>query len=152
MELVMFAFDSVNGAQDFAQALTIHDALGHYNLVDAASVIRLADGSPQLVHTKELAGNNSLGGVFWGVLLGLVLWAHWWGLTIGGAVGSVGLDDDFVREAGDLLGRGHSALFLLTPDGVADQIENEFLQFEPKVLRAALDQQSVQRLYSVFQP
>ena len=101
-------------------------------------------------HAARLVGAGQLGGVFWGMLIGALFWAKWWGLSIGGALGEVGLDDDFVRQAGDAIGRGQSGLFLLVQDDLVGEVISEGRQAGAQVVQATLSREAELRLASVF--
>jgi uncharacterized membrane protein len=118
--------------------------------LDAALVRRKLDGGSHVEHASRLVGAGQLGGVFWGMLIGALFWAKWWGLSIGGAVGEIGLDDDFVRQAGDAIGKGQSALLLLAQDELADEVVGEGRQAGARVVQATLSPQAERRLVSVF--
>jgi uncharacterized membrane protein len=68
----------------------------------------------------NLVGAGALGGAVWGALIGLAFLSPWLGMAVGAVAGAVagkftdiGIDDDFIRELGDKVQPGQSALFLL---------------------------------------
>ena len=117
------------------------------------AVLRAWESKKSAIQIHQVEGfvdSGVLGGVFWGVIFGLVFWAKWWGLSVGGAVGELGLDDEFVSEVGDAIGRGHSALFLLAGDNFMAQLEAGIPEHGAQVMAADLDPNSVERLKEVF--
>ena len=119
-ELIVFAFENETGAKELETRLVAAQADQQLRVNDAALVVRLEDGRPVLNHAANLVGRGSLGGIFWGFILALVFWTKWWGLSVGGALGDLGLDDDFVKEVGESVEKGHSALLILVEDGMVE--------------------------------
>ena len=119
-ELIVFAFENETGAKELETGLVAAQADQELRVNDAALVVRQEDGRPILNHAANLVGRGSLGGIFWGFILALVFWTKWWGLSVGGALGDLGLDDDFVKEVGESVEKGHSALLILVEDGMVE--------------------------------
>jgi uncharacterized membrane protein len=78
---------------------------------------------------NSLVGAWALGGVFWEMLTGLLFFLPGMGVAIGSITGALagefsdcGIDDDFVKEVGESICPGDSALFLLTTSGGEDKI------------------------------
>jgi uncharacterized membrane protein len=149
-ELLVFTYENETGAKQLEATLIDWQARPGARIEDAAAVIRRSDGRMHAEHASKLVGDGLLGGMFWGVLIGALLWARWWGLSIGGAVGEIGLDDDFVRDVGESVGRGHSALFLLAQDKQAEAIILLGQESGARILRASLSPENERRLWDVF--
>ena len=150
-ELIVFAFENETGAKELETGLVTAQANQGFRASDAALVVRLEDGRPVLNHAISLVGRGSLGGIFWGFILALVFWTKWWGLSVGGALGDFGLDDEFVKEVGESVEKGHSALLILVEDVMVEAVLNEAREYNPKIMRTTFSKEDEKVLQAVFQ-
>jgi uncharacterized membrane protein len=128
-----------------------------YNLSDAAVVVRKQDGKVKVRQAVSLVGAGALGGAFWGMLIGLLFWAPWLGLAIGAAAGAlggkltdVGVNDNFIKEVGNTIEPGHSALFLLVESWTEDKVMDEISGFDAEVLQTSLSKEDEAKLKAAF--
>jgi uncharacterized membrane protein len=105
----------------------------------------------------SLVGAGALGGAFWGMLIGLLFWMPWLGLAmgalsgaVGGALSDHGIDDGFIKEVGNTIGRGNSALFLLIREATPDKLVDELKQFNGKIMQTSLSKEDEARLKEAF--
>ncbi|MBW2187528.1 MAG: DUF1269 domain-containing protein [Deltaproteobacteria bacterium] len=156
-DLIVLAFDNETGAAEMRDELIRLQKQELIELQDAAIVVRKADGKPKIKQVTSLAGAGALGGAFWGLLIGLLFFAPWLGLAIGAVTGAVagkltdvGIDDNFIKEVGDTIEPGHSALFLLiskiTPDKVLEHVQ----PYNPTVLQTNLSADDEAKLRAAF--
>ena len=150
-ELIVFAFENETGAKELETGLVTAQADQGLRVNDAALVVRLEDGRPVLNHAVNLVGRGSLGGIFWGFILALVFWTKWWGLSVGGALGDLGLDDEFVKEVGESVEKGHSALLILVEDGMVAAALNKAGDYNPKVMQTTFSNKDEKVLQTIFQ-
>jgi uncharacterized membrane protein len=68
--------------------------------------------------------------------IGVVLGAA--GGALGGALSDIGVDDNFMRELGETLKPGTSALFVLVQKVTPDKVLDEVAPYGGKVLRTSL--------------
>jgi uncharacterized membrane protein len=128
-------------------------------LEDAAIVVRKQDGKAKVKQATSLVGAGALGGAFWGLLIGLLFFMPWLGLAagaLGGAIGGkftdIGIDDDFIKEVGNTIEPGHSALFLLIADWTEDKVLEDLAQFDATVLKTSLSDEDEAKLKDYFGP
>ena len=114
-------------------------------LGDAAVVERDPDGKVRLQQATNLVGAGALGGAVWGTLVGLFFLSPWLGLAVGAAAGAlagrfadIGIDDDFIREVGETVKPGTSALFLLIDRWNEPAVLDQLDIFDAVVLRSSL--------------
>jgi uncharacterized membrane protein len=126
-------------------------------LQDAAVVIRRQDGKVKVKQAQSLVGTGALGGSFWGLLIGMLFWAPWLGMAIGAAAGAVaggmsdiGVDDDFIKEVGENIEPGHSALFLLVSEATPDKVLEGLSDFHPEVYQTSLSGEDEAKLKAAF--
>ena len=117
---------------------------------DAAIISREADGGVHAELAANLVEKGKYGGIFWGMMIALIFWARWWEMSIGGAVGELGLDDEFVKEAGGALKKRCSALLLVVSSTGADTAAEACTQAEAEVLRSEFSPYDEARLVAVF--
>jgi uncharacterized membrane protein len=91
------------------------------------------------------------------MLIGLLLWAPWLGLAIGAASGAiagklsdVGVDDKFIREAGENIESGHSALFLLVKNWTVYKVLDHLTKYDATVLQTSLSEEDEAKLKAAF--
>ena len=156
-ELVVVAFDNETGAAEMRDALIELQKQKLVTLDDAAVVVRKPDGKVKVKQAVNLVGTGALGGAFWGMLVGLLFWMPWMGLALGalsgalaGALSDYGVDDEFVREVGNTIQPGHSALFLLIREATPDKLMDELKQFNGKILQTSLSKEDEARLKDAF--
>lgn len=150
-ELIVFIYENETGAKTLEALLVEAQANQILTVSDAALILQQVDGRPILSHAKDLVGRGSMGGIFWGFILALVFWAKWWGLSVGGALGDLGLDDEFVKEVGEGVGKGHSALLALVEDGMVEAVLKAAEGSNPKTMRTIFSQEDEQILQAIFQ-
>lgn len=137
-DLVVLAFDTEHGATQMRDKLVDLQKQDIIQLEDAAVVIRRQDGKVKVRQAVSLVGVGALGGAFWGMLIGLILWVSWPGMAMDGKFADIGVDDTFINEVGNTLQPGHSALFLLVVKGDGDKLAQELKGTKATVLRTSL--------------
>ncbi len=150
-KLVAFVYGNETGAKNLEAGLIKARDEKNLRIGDAAIVIRHSDGRSQFSHASELVDRGSMGGIFWGFILALIFWTRWWGLSVGGALGDLRLDEDFVKDVGEAVGKGHSALLAIMEEsrlpGVLEVAEDS----NPTVYQSTLSEEDEQVLKIVFQ-
>ena len=116
-------------------------------LADVAVAVRHRDGSFTLEREPFPAASNVLGCTVVGFLAGLVLGAPLTGAAVGAVIGgagtatsaAVGIGDDFVQEAKELMQPGTSVLFVLDNEGDMDVILRAIRGLGGTVLKTNVD-------------
>lgn len=155
--LVVLAFDNENGALQLRDKLAALQKQQIIKLEDAAVVVRRQDGKVKVKQAVSLVGAGALGGAFWGMLIGLIFWMPWLGMAVGalsGAIGGkftdIGVDDEFIKEVGNTIEPGHSALFLLVSKAVEDKLADELKGTKATVLQTSLSNEQEAKLRELF--
>ena len=156
-DLVVVAFDDETSAEQMRDALVGMQKRHLVTLEDAAVVVRKQDGKVKVKQATDLVGAGALGGAFWGMLIGIIFWMPWLGLAVGamsGALGGhftdIGVDDDFIKEVGNTIEPGNSALFLLVREATPDKMVDELKQFKGKILQTSLSSEDEAKLRAAF--
>jgi uncharacterized membrane protein len=155
--LVVLTFKDEASAEQMRDKLVGLQKLELIKLSDAAVVVRQQDGKVKVKQAVSLVGAGALGGAFWGMLIGLLFWAPWLGLAIGavagaagGALSDYGVDDKFIKEVGNKIEPGHSALFLLVERWTEDKVMDEIKDFDAEVLQTSLSKEDEAKLRAAF--
>jgi uncharacterized membrane protein len=158
-DLVVLAFKDEDGAIRTRDTLKRLQAERLIALEDAAVVIRQQDGKVKVKQAVSLVGAGALGGAFWGMLIGLLFFMPWLGLAmgavggaLGGALGDVGVDDKFIKEVGNTIEPGHSALFLLIGSWTEGKVLDGLKGTEATVLKTSLSKEDDEKLRQAFGP
>jgi uncharacterized membrane protein len=142
--IVGMSFDKVTRAEEVLLALVHLQQEGEISISDAVVVAKDAEGKVRIQQTVDpTPGLSAVRGSIWGMLAGLLFPPA--GLLVGGAIGAgsaalmaklidLGLDDDWVKEVGNWLDPGTSALLLLVDADVRPTVVDELGRFEGKVL------------------
>jgi uncharacterized membrane protein len=156
-DLVVFALKTETGAQEMLKTVEGLQKQELIALQDAAVVVRRQDGKAKVKQARSLVGAGALGGAFWGMLIGLLFWMPWLGLAIGALSGAVaghfsdvGIDDNFIKEVGNTIKPGHSALFLLIAEWTEDRVLDALDKFDAQVLRTSLSAEDEKKLKEAF--
>ena len=156
-DLIVLAFDNEDGALQMRDKLVDLQKQHLITLEDAAVVIRRQDGKVKVKQAVSLVGAGALGGAFWGMLIGIIFWMPWLGLAmgaLGGALGGkfsdVGVDDNFIKEVGNTIEPGHSALFLLVVKATGDKVLDELEGTKATVLKTSLSNEAEAKLRDHF--
>lgn len=156
-DLIVFAFKTETGAEEMRDALKKMQKEHLIELEDAAVVVRKQDGKAKVKQATSLVGAGALGGAFWGMLIGLLFFMPWLGLAagaLGGAIGGkftdIGVDDKFIKEVGNTIEPGHSALFLLVQSATADKVLPQLEKFDATVLQTSLSEENEAKLRDTF--
>jgi uncharacterized membrane protein len=156
-ELAVVVFDNETGAAEMRDTLIGLQKKGLVTLDDAAVVVRRPDGKVKVKQAVTLVGMGAMGGAFWGMLVGLLFWMHWLGAAagalsgaLGGGLSDHGLDDGFVKEVGNTIQPGHSALFLLIREANPEKLMDALKQFNGKILHTSLSKEAEAKLRESF--
>ena len=97
--------------------------------------------------------SGALWGGFWGLLIGLLFLAPiFWDLVgallgaIFGKVTDIGIDNKFIKEAGDSLDPGGSALFIMVVEATPDKVLPELQKFGGEVYQTSLSNEDEEKL------
>lgn len=124
-------------------------------LEDAALAIKDQKGKVKVKQTLENAhsGSAAVWGGFWGLLIGLLFLAPiFWGLmgallgAIMGKATDLGIDNKFIKEVGDSLDPGGSALFMLVVKVTPDKVLPELQKFGGTVYQTSLSNEDEEKL------
>jgi len=99
-----------------------------------------------------------MGVAFWGLLIGFIFFVPIFGLVLGAATGAIagkfantGMDGNFIKEVGDSIKPGNSALFMLVRESTPDKVMDELKKFKNvKVLKTSLSKEQEEHLREAF--
>ncbi len=126
------------------------------DLEDAVIVVRNKDGKVKVKQTQELVASGALSGGFWGLLIGMIFLEPLLGLfgaamgALSGALTDIGIDDNFIRELGNTIEPGTSAIFVLVRKSTPDKVLEDLSKFEGKVLQTSLSHADEDKLQAVL--
>jgi len=156
-ELIVFAFPNEKGASEMDEAINRLKKEQLITLDDAAIVVRNHDGKVKVKQAVDLVGTGTVGGAFWGMLIGLLFWMPWLGMAVGAITGAIagkltdyGINDDFIHEVAETIEPGGSGLFLLISKWTEDKVLDELTMFNPKVVRTSLSKEEEHKLKATF--
>lgn len=156
-KLIVLAFDNETGASEVRDKLFELQKQELITMEDAAVVVRNEEGKTDVKQAQSLVGAGALGGAFWGLLIGLIFLAPVLGMAVGavsGALGGkfsdIGIDDAFIKEVGEKIAPGESALFMLVSDVQRDRVIEELEPYDPEVLETNLSPEDEEKLRHHF--
>jgi uncharacterized membrane protein len=144
-DLIVAGFEQQYQADEVLTALAKLQKEHLIDLEDAAVVIKDTEGKVKIKQAMDLVGAGAIGGGFWGLLFGTLLFSPILGAAMGAAAGAlsgkftdIGIDDNFIKELGETIKPGTSALFVLVKKATPDKVLAEIKPYNPKILRTSL--------------
>ena len=153
--LIAIVYDKEQTGFDALNELGQLQKMELIQLADAAVATKDEKGKVKIKQTLEnqVSGTAALWGGFWGLLIGLLFLAPiFWGLMgallgyIMGKSSDVGIDDRFIKDAGDSLDIGQSALFMLVVEATTDKVLDAMSKFGGKVYQTSLSNEDEEKL------
>jgi uncharacterized membrane protein len=153
--LIAITYDKEQTGYDALDKLGELQKMQLIQLADAAVAVKDEKGKVKVKQTLEnqVSGTAALWGGFWGLLIGLLFLAPiFWGLMgallgfIMGKAGDIGLDNKFIKEVGDSLDPGQSALFALVVEATTDKVLDEMKAFGGTVYQTSLSKEDEEKL------
>ena len=154
-EMMVIAFEAEDTADEVLRSLKELDRESVVDLKSAAVIVRDAEDKVRIRETRDFdAKQGAIGGAVAGGLLGLLKGRLIKGAILGAAGGAVagkgidlGIEDDYLKEVGDSLGSGTSALVAIVDFQRAESAMLELDKYEGgKILRHALSDEVYQQL------
>lgn len=128
------------------------------DLEDAAIVVRGDDGKIKVKQTYDLVAAGAAGGSFWGLLFGVLFLHPLVGVLAGAAAGAasgamadIGINDDFMKELGETLEPGSSALFIYVRKATPDKVIEELTPYGGRLLHTSLSHKDENALRATLQ-
>lgn len=131
----------------------------HLIKVHDAAIVSWPRGkkSPKTRQLVDLVTIGAMGGMFWGLLLGVIFLTPLFGMAIGAAFGALGgafkdygIDDDFIKRVRSAVTEGTSALFLMTSDAVMDRVSERMKNLKFEIIATNLSKEQEEQLRELF--
>ena len=158
--LVAVVFNDESTAFEMRAALVKMQKQYLLEMEDAVVVTRDQNGKTKLHQAVSLTGVGAAGGAFWGMLIGLLFLNPLLGAVVGAGAGAlsgkfqdIGVNDKMMKEVGDSLKPGTSALFVLIRKATADKVLEGLKPFvgKGKVFQTSLSKDNEQALREVLE-
>src|SRR5262245_37609310 len=158
--LLAVVFDDESTAFDMRAALAKMQKQYLLEMEDAVVVTRDQNGKTRLHQAVSLTAAGAVGGGFWGMLIGLLFLNPLLGAALGAGAGALagkfqdlGLDDKMMKDVGDSLKPGTSALFVLLRSVTADKVLDGLKQFagKGKVFQTSMNKDDEKALRDVLE-
>jgi|SRR5215472_15435652 len=146
--LVAIVFNDQTTAFEMRAALAKMQRQYLLTMEDAAVVTRDENGKVRLHEASSLTAAGAVHGAFWGMLLGLLFLNPLLGAAVGAGAGAIagkftniGIDNKMMKDIGDSLKPGTSALFVLARRVTAEKVLDGLKEFagKGKVFQTSLD-------------
>jgi len=155
--MVVMTFNNEQTAEQVRDRLAELQKLQLITLDDAVVVVRGQDGKVKVKQSVNLAGAGALSGAFWGMLMGMLLFVPFLGMAVGAATGAItgsmrdyGIDDTFIKEVGNSIQPGTSAIFLLVEQATVDKVVEQLKPFGGTIARTSLSRENEAKLKAAF--
>jgi uncharacterized membrane protein len=159
-DLLAITYENEQTAFDALEKLGELSKMQLITLADAAVAVKDQKGKVKVKQTLENmhSGSSAVWGFFWGFLIGLLFLAPiFWGLVsalLGYVIGKtrdLGIDNKFIKEVGESLDPGQSALFILVVEATPDKVLDEMKQFGGEVYQTSLSKEDEANLRKVLE-
>ena len=157
-DLIVVGFDNELKADEVLHKLGDLQKEHLVDLEDAVVVVKNQKGKVKIKQAYDLVTSGALSGGFWGSLIGLLFLHPLLGVAAGlasgalsGALTDIGINDDFIKELGETLDRGTSALFLLVRKATPDKVLDELRPYGGKLLRTSLSKSDEESLKAALE-
>lgn len=156
-DLIVVAYEDEFKAEEVRLALLKLQKEHLIELDDAAVVVKNAEGKVKLKQAVDLTAAGAVSGSFWGLLIGTLFLSPLFGAAVGAASGAlsgaltdIGVNDNFMKELGNTMQPGSSALFVLVRKVTPDKVLDEIAPYGGKVLRTSLSKDKEAELQEVL--
>jgi uncharacterized membrane protein len=156
-DLVVIGFDDEHAAFEMRAALAKLQKEYLISMEDVVVVTKDEKGKVKLHQAVNLTAAGAVGGTFWGMLIGLIFLNPLLGAAVGAGAGAIsgklsdiGIDDKFMKELGETITAGSSALFVLVRKATPDKVLAELKGFRGKVLKTSLTEDKEEKLREVL--
>ncbi|MCG5060965.1 MAG: DUF1269 domain-containing protein [Limnoraphis sp. WC205] len=157
-DLIAMSFDNEFKADEVLNTLAKLQKEHLIDLEDAAIVVKNAEGKVKLKQALNLVAAGAVTGGFWGLLFGTLFLSPLLGVAVGAATGAlsgkasdIGVNDDFMKELGETLTPGTSAIFVLVRKATPDRVIEELKPFNGKILRTSLSADDEEQLKAALE-
>lgn len=146
-DLIVVSFPDETTAFDLRAELAKLQSEYLIEMEDVVVVTRNAEGKVRLHQAVDLTLAGAASGSFWGLLVGVLFLNPLLGVAVGagsgalaGALSDTGINDAFIKEVGEKLTPGSSALFVLVRKMTGDKVLERLSAFAGKghVLQTSL--------------
>lgn len=158
-DLLVIAFDEEATGFELRTELVKMQKEYLIQLEDAVVVTRPTAEDIQLHQAVNLTAAGAVGGGFWGTLVGLIFLNPLIGAAVGAASGAIagrftdiGINDDFMRELGQSVPPGGSAVCILVRKMTADKVlaRLEGFHLRGRVMQTSLPDDQEEKLREAF--
>ena len=146
-DLVEITFPSEEKAEEVRQKLLDMQKEYLIELGDAVIAVKQPNGRVKLNQLFNPTASGAVSGTFWGALIGMIFLMPLAGAAIGAASGALGgaladggINDRFMKDAGQSLQSGNAALFLLVRKMTTDKVLAALQGEGGTVIRTSFDE------------
>ena len=157
-DLVVIGFDDETTAFEMRSALAKMQKEYLIDMEDVVVVTKDESDNVKLHQAVNLTAAGAVSGSFWGILIGAIFLNPLLGAAMGagagalsGAATDIGISNNFMKECGETLKPGSSALFVLTRKVTPDKVLDRLKDFKGKVLKTSLSDEQEAALRKVFE-
>jgi uncharacterized membrane protein len=143
--LVVIGFEDEHTAFEMRAELVKLQKEYLIEMEDVVVVTKDEKGKVKLHQAVNLTAVGAVGGSFWGMLLGMIFLNPLLGAAVGAGAGAlsgklrdIGIDNNFIKELGETITPGSSALFVLVRKSTPDKVLEELKGFKGKILKTSL--------------
>jgi len=143
--LVVIGFDDEHTAFEMRAALAKMQKEYLIEMEDVVVVTKDEKEKVKLHQAVNLTAAGAAGGGFWGMLIGMIFLNPLLGAAMGAGAGAlsgklrdIGISNNFMKELGETLTPGSSALFVLIRKATPDKVLEQLKQFKGRVVQTSL--------------
>ena len=158
--LIAITYDDQQSGEQAFNALDTLQKQEVLKLEDAAFAVKDEKGKVKVTQTleKKYKGTVTVWGFFWGFLIGLIFGGPlFWGLftallsRLFGRKTDLGIDNKFIKDVGNSLGTGGSAVFMLVIEATQDKVLPELQKYGGHVYQTSLSNEDEEKLRKVLE-
>lgn len=154
-QLIVFTYNTEEQAATVLQKVTDLSKQHLIGVQDAAVIVKDANGKVKVKQTMEslVKGSNIVRAGFWGLLIGLIfggpLFLALLSMGLSALFGrslDVGVDNQFIKDVGNDLAPGNSALFLLSSEITVDKVADALREYGGTLYHTSLSKEAEESL------
>lgn len=157
-DLVVIGFEDEQKAFELRAELVKLQKEYLIEMEDVVVVTKDDKGKVKLHQATNLTAAGAVGGSFWGMLIGMIFLNPLVGAAVGAGAGALagkfkdlGISDNFMKELGETITPGSSALFILVRKATPDKVLEALKGFKGKVLKTSLTMDREETLREVIE-